>query len=434
MADGQPSGERSPASTQAASPAPVPAAKQKAPPIYEKKNWLIHLRYVRNEIPACLELIEQQLKESHGYCEYPLFVKALLKRKEGNIQESLQLFQQARKISPKNVNILKQVARSLFLLGRHKAALEIYQDAATVRPDDWEILHNQGICYLHLKMYEEAKQMLTKANGVQRHDITYLQLGKVYLVQDDVESAIKIYKEALEFSPENVELSTTLGLLMLRVNDIQQAFKRFGTSLTFNPRHVKSILAAGSIVQKFGDFDVALNKYRIAAVLTPDSAHLWNNIAMCFLGKQKTIAAIACLKRAVYLAPFEWYICYNLGLCHLHSQQYASAFHFLSAAINLKPNYAMSYMLLGVTLVNLDDFENACAAYEKAIQVQSGEPEIHLNYAVMLYNHNQRGAAAQQHGLFERAVAEKGQSAPGSLDPELMELGKRLGAALVVGA
>lgn len=54
---------------------------------------------------------------------------------------------------------------------------------------------------------------------------------------------------------------------------------------------------------------------------------------------QRYIAAIACLKRALYLGPFEWLISYNLGLAHLHTGQAASAFHYFSSAINLKPDF-----------------------------------------------------------------------------------------------
>lgn len=93
--------------------------------------------------------------------------------------------------------------------------------------------------------------------------------------------------------------------------------------------------------------DVALIKYRVAAVQTPNSPQLWNNIGklmlplrhpyhdshrlyiqpviwpagMCFFGKQRYIAAIACLKKGLYLGPFEWIISYNLGLVHLHTEQ-----------------------------------------------------------------------------------------------------------------
>ncbi len=72
---------------------------------------------------------------------------------------------------------------------------------------------------------------------------------------------------------------------------------------------------------------------------------------------------------------------------HLHTGQYASAFHYFSASVNLKPDFAHSYMYLAVTLARLDDFENACAAYEKAIQMAGapGEPVFHLNYGERAY-------------------------------------------------
>ena len=43
------------------------------------------------------------------------------------------------------------------------------------------------------------------------------QLGKVYTLQEKFQEAIDVYLEALEFSPENPELLTTLGLLYLRM-------------------------------------------------------------------------------------------------------------------------------------------------------------------------------------------------------------------------
>ena len=37
-----------------------------------------------------------------------------------------------------------------------------------------------------------------------------------------------------------------------------------------------------------------------------ESAPLWNNVALCYLGKSKLVASIACLKRALSIAPTEW--------------------------------------------------------------------------------------------------------------------------------
>jgi len=49
-------------------------------------------------------------------------------------------------------------------------------------------------------------------------------------------------------------------------------------------------LVAGSILQNHYEFEGALMKYRICSVLNPDSPELWNNIGMCFYGKNKIIA------------------------------------------------------------------------------------------------------------------------------------------------
>jgi len=46
--------------------------------VRERRNWSIHLLYIRQEFDECLAMIEQQLKACNGLCEYPLYVKGLL--------------------------------------------------------------------------------------------------------------------------------------------------------------------------------------------------------------------------------------------------------------------------------------------------------------------------------------------------------------------
>ncbi|XP_015282921.1 PREDICTED: Bardet-Biedl syndrome 4 protein-like, partial [Gekko japonicus] len=185
-------------------------------PILEKRNWLIHLHYIHKDYDACKIAIKEQLQESHGMCEYAIYVQALIFRLEGKIQESLELFQTCAILSPQSADNLKQVARTLFLLGKHKAAIELYTDAARLNKKDWEIFHNLGICYMYLKHFNKAKDQLNTALELNRHDLTYVMLGKIHLMEGNTEKAIEVYKKAVEFSPENTDLLTTLGLLYLQ--------------------------------------------------------------------------------------------------------------------------------------------------------------------------------------------------------------------------
>nr|XP_014339446.1 PREDICTED: Bardet-Biedl syndrome 4 protein isoform X2 [Latimeria chalumnae] len=355
-------------------PLPVPTEPSKPRsrrvpelPILERRNWLIHLHYIRKDYETCKAIIKEQLQETQGMCEYAIYVQAMIFRLEGKIRESLELFQTCAILNPRSTDNLKQVARSLFLLGKHKAAIEVYNEAAQLNQKDWEICHNLGVCYLYLKDFEKAKEQLNMALQLNRHDLTFVMLGKIHLLEGDLAQTGDVYKKAVEFFPENTELLTTLGLLYLQFGVYQKAFEHLGNALTYDPSNYRAILAAGSMMQTHGDFDVALTKYRVAASAVPESPPLWNNIGMCFFGKKKYVAAISCLKRAHYLAPFDWKIVYNLGLVHLTMQQYASAFHFLSAAINLQPRMGELYMLLAVALTNLEDPENAKQSYEQAV-------------------------------------------------------------------
>jgi tetratricopeptide (TPR) repeat protein len=107
---------------------------------------------------------------------------------------------------------------------------QIYEEAEKLDAGktDWEVYHNKGLCHVYLKAYDEAIECFKHANSLQRHDSTYMQLGKashdltiaspalawlltaayfactqVFTLQENYKAAIDIYLEALEFSPEN---------------------------------------------------------------------------------------------------------------------------------------------------------------------------------------------------------------------------------------
>jgi len=320
-------------------------------------------------VDDCLQLIESQLYSTRGQCEFAIYVKGLIQRNQGHISESLELFQASTALNPNNISNLKQVARSLYLLGRYEAAIEVYEKAQILDYDDWEIWHNKGLCFEKLSKYEECIESYQSASSVQQHDSTFIRLANVYIKQNDYPMAVETFKEALEFSPESSLLLTSLGLLYLKTNDHFNAFTTLGSSLSLNPTNPTTILAAGSIIQNNQDIDVALVKYRVAALQSPNSSRLWNNIGMCFYSKRKYIESISSFRRAIYLNPFDWAILYNLGLVYMATGNFCSAFHQFSAAINLNKTFPLLFMYLAVSLCYLNDFENGCIALDRSLKL-----------------------------------------------------------------
>ncbi|XP_054276181.1 Bardet-Biedl syndrome 4 protein homolog isoform X2 [Macrosteles quadrilineatus] len=367
------------------------------------RNWLIHLRYVRKEFDICKLLIEEELKKTRGYNEYANYVLGLILRHEGKIQESMEYFKKCHTLNPKNIENIKQVARSLFLLGRHELALEAYLEAErTSDSPDWNIYHNLGECFLMLAQLGKAREYLTRAVQLGKSQVSYRTLAQLYEQEGDIQGAIDVYSTALEFFPGNSDLAVELGLIHLRNGDYQRSVNWLGYALAHDSTCTSALLATGAIIQKHEDFDIALAKYKMAAQHRPESAALWNNVGMCFFGKKKYIATISCLKMANYLSPLDWKTLYNLGLVYLTCRQYASSFVSLSACVKLRQRHAPSFMLLALVLMHLEDQDNAGKAWEQAVKLDPEDPGIRANYAAFWVRLGLHQQALDQLNVFNR--------------------------------
>ncbi|CAL7949917.1 unnamed protein product [Xylocopa violacea] len=360
---------------------------KKAPeiPAIESNNWLLHRHYTRHEYRTCKILIDRELTRWNGHNEYANYLKGLILRREGKIQDSLNCFQAAYNVNSTNVNNVKQIAKSFLIMGSHKRAIDAYLEAEKIsNTPDWEIYLNLGECYMKLNQLYEAKRHLKRSIELTKNVLPYITLAKLCLLEDHVTEAENTYTAALNENPESIEAATKLGLLYLKIGDIQRAFQQFGTALAHSPNCSKAILPIAYVIQNHQEYDVALSKYKVAAQSIPESYALWNNVGMCFYGKQKFVAAISCLKRAHYLNPMAFLPAYNLGMVFLTTGQPASAAIYLCAAVSADSKNPMSYLLLGLALKRLDDLEGAEKVLQKAHALAPQNPLILINYAIVL--------------------------------------------------
>lgn len=377
---------------------------QQVQAIRERRNWLIHQLYIRQEYHSCYDVIETQLRETAGTCEYALYVKGLLRRMDGALMESMVLLQTATLISPENAMNRKQLGRAFYLLGRHEDAIAAFTEASNLRAakglgGDWEIPYSIGLCYRYSRQYRKAMNAFVESIEMQRHDCTYAQFVQVALLAQDMETAESVLTEALTTSPANPELLAMQGHLYLQLGNTNAAFDSLGRCLTIDPMNVKALVAASSIIQDGGDFDVALTKYRIVVGQQPDAPQVWNNIGACFNGKGNLFGAVACLRKSIFLYPFEWLSHYNLGVVFARLGRFCAALQCFNSAIQLNQDYAPAYMLMGVCLAAMKDVENACRAYDRALRLQS-DFLVYLNYAATLFNAGRTAEATEKLRLF----------------------------------
>jgi tetratricopeptide (TPR) repeat protein len=98
------------------------------------------------------------------------------------------------------------------------------------------------------------------------------ELANLYFDAERYDEAIKWYGDALKLSPNDVNVSTDLGVCYYYTNQPDKALEQFAHSLKIDPKHAKTLLNLG-IVKAFAkqDLDGASQAWQQVIQLSPDS-------------------------------------------------------------------------------------------------------------------------------------------------------------------
>lgn len=98
------------------------------------------------------------------------------------------------------------------------------------------------------------------------------QLGNLYFDAERYDDAIKWYSDALRLTPNDVDVSTDLGVSYYYTNQPDRALEQFARSLKIDQRHAKTLLNVG-VVRAFGkqDLEGAKQAWEQVIQIAPES-------------------------------------------------------------------------------------------------------------------------------------------------------------------
>jgi tetratricopeptide (TPR) repeat protein len=187
------------------------------------------------------------------------FKKALAAYNRGDLVKAETLCLAALKSKPEFFDALHLLAIVQSRRGRYALALEIFDKAIRLRPDDTELINNRGSALTEAKRYDEALAAYEKAIAL-RPDYAdaYNNHGCVLMEMQHFDDAMTSYSKALVLDPNNPEYINNLGRSLTRLRRYTDALDCYEDALALRPDYVEALINRGVTLTEVGRHDEAL--------------------------------------------------------------------------------------------------------------------------------------------------------------------------------
>ncbi len=161
--------------------------------------------------------------------------------------------------------------------------------------------YTEGITYLNIKEYDEAKEFFEKALGViPDHPDFLIGYGDVFYALGKYKEAYRYYLSALHEEPDNHKAWLKVGTALLQLKKYQDAQEIFENLLELNPYDGEIWYARGLAFQGLGREEEARDSFSHARRYAPNQPALWLTLSQL---EPTHLEAITLLQRGHHLDP-----------------------------------------------------------------------------------------------------------------------------------
>lgn len=255
-------------------------------------------------------------------------------------------------------------------LERHQAgdldqALEMYQRALKVRPDDIDLLSNFGVALRAADRTDEALDMYRRALEIdgKRADV-WNNLGNALRSLSKTETARSAYEAAIRHAPAQPQYWASLGNLLREQGDPKRAIKIFRAGLARCANDQELLFNIGLASWDEHDFSGALTFYLRALTSDPQNSRLLHNIAAAYLKQHDNEKAQYFARKAIAIddTVAETHAILGQALCALGRP--GAAIQPLRHALSLEAENLSAHLGLARSLLLAGIFDEGWREYE----------------------------------------------------------------------
>jgi tetratricopeptide (TPR) repeat protein len=207
-----------------------------------------------------------------------------------------------------------------------------------------------------------------------------------------IRSATDLLKSSTDLELRNGDDALELARIEMREGKFGSALRLLNAAISVDAQNVKLWLARGSVFYEWGRFYEAYQTYRTASSMFPENINLIARLAWSAHAVGKNSDAETLMRRVLEARPNEPDACFGLGTVLRAQKQLEPALESFLQAIELDSQFAHAHINAGVTLMDLNRFEQAETHLRQAIELAPDDPGNWVNLGVNLYRQEKDGA------------------------------------------
>ena len=186
-----------------------------------------------------------------------------------------------------------------------------------------------------------------------------IQQAAKYMQNNNNDAAIKEFRKALAFDPENDTAHTYLGNIYLSQNKTKEAIKEFKESVRLQPLSVNSLVNLGNAYLQDKNYVEAEKNFKKAARMDPLNPVPDYTLGHLYMNTDRLNEAEAQFRKAEKISPRDGNVFYSLGTLYNKQGKHEDAAKNLEKAISLKPNFPPANYELGVAYNGMGEKDKA---------------------------------------------------------------------------
>lgn len=275
--------------------------------------------------------------------------------------------------------------------GEINQAIDLLEDAINKSPGDVNILALLSHCYLLEGHLDGAKLLLGKAQKVAPNNARVgWNIARLKLQEQNPLEALNVARDTSRKFPDDVEGMAVLGTCLRANGEFSESLNVLNRAIELNPNCAEALVSRGLIKLSQENKTGALADLQSAHRLKPHIKQIWNFVIGLSCEAKQYSDAILLLTNMIEIDP-NWEpgisllssIHLNLGIELKKQGEFKKALVNFKRALEHKSDNAEALNSMGNALSELGKLKKAIEAYKKALAIKPDYSIAHRNLSML---------------------------------------------------